>query len=762
MPIAKTIAIHKRKGIQQCMDYVHNKEKTSVNESQTQESIDIHDALSYTFNETKTALKDKEKEFLVTGVNCSPASAPKEFAAIQALYYEQRGIPEISGMKLANPSEVKKGAAPQYCKKEERVAYHLIQSFESNRIDPRLINHIGVELVRTAFPGYQATISTHMNTAHYHNHIVINAYAMDGKHKYRDTKAALENVREISDRIALQYGLDVILDRSEHGIDWAEWQARQEGRSWKQQIANDINTVSQSVSSWEAFTHAMRSAGYTLRETEKYVTYTMPGSDSRKVRDNTLGKEYMRKELMRSWGELPHDTISQQSQQPELQLSSSASSQPAKIRLNLYVSRYTELGRRRSDLEMLLLRALKILRQIKDYFRNVSQEQLFQNNPIYHPTARKIEEMEDSLRAVQIYGIGTETELEEKLNEIGAALSHAKKEYRLATEAEKGRTTLIDAIESYKATSSVLTHLGLTDASLFPIAYSSRQIRKKTAELFPMSAAQRRELFLAVDANQDYRLKYRFEEINSRAAEEIIAFLNSTSYRIPEALISTSEHLRKHSSYPGDLRQPSNASSLTKIMFTDTPSATDSAVSNAFPFAANHRADSPSEKAKKDALFLSMLSDYPEEESQALLDHRTAMEFLAQSGISLTELEQTLALLQSEETRQSALQQEMKSLSTDYRNLSRLKYAISLAKNPKYLFGSGYQEQSVEVTEQSLDIALDKDIHNTGRELEPTHSQNGHSDPALQDPHPPETHTDKSQPIYRNRDTYFEQDDLNR
>ena len=448
MPIAKTIAIHKRKGIKQCMDYVHDKEKTSMSGSQTQESIDIDDALSYTFNEAKTTLKDKEKEFLVTGVNCSPASAPKEFAAVQALYYEKHGDPEISGMKLANPNEVKKGAAPKYCKKEERVAYHLIQSFESDKIDPRLINHIGAELVRTAFPGYQATVSTHMNTTHYHNHIIVNAYAMDGSHKYRDTKAALENVREISDRLALQYGLNVILDRTEHGIDWAEWQARQEGHSWKQQIANDINTVSQSVSSWEEFTQTMRSAGYTIRETDKYVTYTMPGSDSRKVRDKTLGKEYMRRELMRSWGEKPLDIEPRQSNQPEFTLSPSGSANLAMIHLNLYVSRYTELGRRRSDLEMLLLRAIKIIKQIKDYFRNTKQEQLFQNNPIHHPVSRKIEEMEDSIRAAQIYGIETETELEEKLNETGAALSHAKKEYRIVTEAEKGRTTLMDAIES--------------------------------------------------------------------------------------------------------------------------------------------------------------------------------------------------------------------------------------------------------------------------------------------------------------------------
>lgn len=718
MPIAKTIAIHKKRGIKQCMDYVHDKEKTATLTDKAQESIDIQDALSYTFNEAKTALK--EKELLITGVNCSPASAPREFAEIQTLYYKRKGIPEISGMKLSNPNEVKKGAAPKYCKKEERVAYHLIQSFESNKIDPRLINHIGVELAKAAFPGYQATVSTHLNTAHYHNHIVVNAYAMDGMHKYRDTKAALENVREISDRLALQYGLNIILDRTEHGIDWVEWQARQEGSSWKQQVCNDINTVSQSVSSWKEFTETMRSAGYTLRETEKYVTYTMPGSDSRKVRDKTLGKEYTREELMRSWGELAHEPGNPLQQQSELHLSSPAS-QPVKLRLNLYVSRYTELGRRRSDLEMLLLRAIKILRQIKDYFRNTKQGQLFRNNPIYHPASRKIEEMEDSLRALQAYGVGTETELNEKLNETGAALSHAKKEYRLAAESEKGRTSLMDAIESYKATSAVLAQLGLIDVDLFPTEYDSRQIRRKTAELFPMTTTQRRELFLAIDTNQDYRLKYRFEEIDSITASAIIVFLKGTSGQCPEALLSTTEYIRQHTPYQKDAH------------FLSTN---------------ERRSDSPAEKARKDTLFLSLLSDYPEEEAQALLDHRTAMDFLAQAGISLSELDQTLIRLEAEEQRQADLQQNMQALSTDYHNLSRLKYAVTLAKNPKYLFGSKYQEQSVEIEQNQPDHDMERNANNKIAQ------EQGHT----QNQKPADTPPDKNRPIYRNHDDYFEQE----
>jgi len=287
-----------------------------------------------------------------------------------------------------------------------------------------------------------------------------------------------------------------------------------------------------------------------------------------------------------------------------------------------------------------------------------------------------------------------------------------------------------------------------------------------------MSAAQRRELFLAVDANPDYRLKYRFEEINSKAAEEIIAFLNSPSDQVPEALISTSESLRKRSPYSEAIRQSSNTSSLSKTIFMDTPSTTDSAFPNVPPSTASHHADSPSDKAEKDALFLSLLSDFSEEDAQALLDHRTAMDILAQAGIALSELEQTRdiclyhginsyhTLLLSEDQRQAALQQEIKNLSTDYHNLSRLKYAISLAKNPKYLFGSGYLEQSIEITEQSPDISLDKDIPDNKQAFEPTHSQNAPSDPALQDPHPSVTHADKPQAIYRNRDIYFEQNDF--
>lgn len=710
MPIAKTIAIHKKRGVQRCMDYVHNEEKTGLPASYLKtESRDVQNALSYTFNTEKTELS--EKEILVTGVGCSPLSASRDFALVQSRYYQKHGIPTINGKKIINPGEVKKGAEPKYGQKEERIAYHLIQSFESDQIDPKLINQIGVELVQAAFPGFQATVSTHMNTAHYHNHIVVNAYATDGSHKYKDNKESLMKVREISDRIALQYGLNVILDRSHSSIDWAEWHARQEGNSWKQQVKNDIDTVSQSVSSWEEFAETMRSAGYTLRETESYVTYTMPGSETRKVRDKTLGKEYSREELMRGWGELDHENKHGE-HQSEVHLSSLTVPQHGKLRLNLYVSRYSELGRRRSELVMLLIRAIRILQQVKNYFRNTKREPLFQNNPIYHPASRKIEEMEDSLRALQVYGVGTEIELSAKLNEIGAALSHAKKECRLAEESEKGRTDLQDAIQSYLATANILAQLGLSDADLFPSEYTPRQIRQKNAALFPMSASQHRELFLAIDANQDFRLKYRFDEIDSNAASDIIAFLKGKTDKRPEAVISIEEYRRQHSPYPDD-KKYSNDQKL--------------------------QTDSKTEKAKKDALFLSLLSDYPEEEAQALMDHRMAMDFLAQAGISLSQLEQVLKQLDAEEQRQAELQKNMRSLSNDYRNLSRLKYAISLAKNPKYLFGPEYQEQSVEIEQKKPDI--DTNQH-----------QVPHQEPDVTTPN-------KNEPIYRNRDNYFEQED---
>ena len=63
--------------------------------------------------------------------------------------------------------------------------YHLVQSFAEGEVTPELAHRIGVELAEQLLQGrFQAVVTTHLNTKHYHNHIVWCSVAMDNGRKY--------------------------------------------------------------------------------------------------------------------------------------------------------------------------------------------------------------------------------------------------------------------------------------------------------------------------------------------------------------------------------------------------------------------------------------------------------------------------------------------------------------------------------------------------------------------------------------------------
>ena len=65
--------------------------------------------------------------------------------------------------------------------------FHLVQSFAPGEATPELAHRIGVELVETCFPGYEAVVGTHLDKQHIHNHMVINSVScLDGR-KYHSS-----------------------------------------------------------------------------------------------------------------------------------------------------------------------------------------------------------------------------------------------------------------------------------------------------------------------------------------------------------------------------------------------------------------------------------------------------------------------------------------------------------------------------------------------------------------------------------------------
>ena len=241
--------------------YIENPEKTTPR--------DMQQVMSYITDADKT-----EQMMYVTGINCEPEIAAKQFMQTKQLWGKEGG----------------------------RVAYHGYQSFRAGEVDAETAHKIGVELAERLWGDrFEVVVATHLNTGHYHNHFCLNSVSFADGYKYHDTKEDIRRMRDTSDAICRAYGLSVEkapkIDQSKRR-NYREWKDQREGKvTLKSNVKADIDAAIAYSRSEEEFVSVMRSMGYKFiikSETGKYLKYAklrLPNSD-RCVRLESLGPGY--------------------------------------------------------------------------------------------------------------------------------------------------------------------------------------------------------------------------------------------------------------------------------------------------------------------------------------------------------------------------------------------------------------------------------------------------------------------------------------
>ena len=432
MAISKDIAIHSFKHLGRCMDYQTGGDKAKLKEEELT-ADDVDHVFSYAENLEKTVFRlDGDETILASGVGCAPETASIEFEAARERYMQKTGG---SGRHGVYGTKTDKATGKQVSK-ESVEAYHIIQSFEADpNLDPRLVHKIGIEFCEKAFPGHKCLVATHMNTGHLHNHIVMCAYNNDGISKFHGGKAARTRYREINDEISLSYGLPILLDpditHKNVGRTRTEtYMASTPAGSWKEEARKTLDEAISLASSWEDYIRLLNKAGYEVRERSKNYTithnYACIGGASRTIRGATLGAEYSRESLMQRIARshaLPDHPEAAITQNPA---PSADIIYQRQLHLNLYVSKYAENGRRRTELEMLLIRALRLIRFFKDMFAPEYYSPALPSKP-YKSYPKRAKELEHALYICRKYDIQSAKDLKNKLNETGAQLSHYRK-----------------------------------------------------------------------------------------------------------------------------------------------------------------------------------------------------------------------------------------------------------------------------------------------------------------------------------------------
>ena len=213
-------------------------------------------------------VEDREKtdERLITGVNCVAESALDEFESVKKEFHKTDG----------------------------RAYYHIVQAFSpDDPLDFETAHEIGCKFAEY-FEGYQALVVTHMNTAHIHNHIILNSVSFEDGRKFHQSAYEMRQAKEFSNELCRQYGLSVTETKAD------PFRVPQ----WKEKLRRDIRFSMEQSNTREQFIARMEELGYGVKweDGHKYITYTTP--DNIRCRDSKLFDSTLTRESMELYFEM--------------------------------------------------------------------------------------------------------------------------------------------------------------------------------------------------------------------------------------------------------------------------------------------------------------------------------------------------------------------------------------------------------------------------------------------------------------------------
>lgn len=214
------------------IDYTVNPEKTFNPEYTFEELQALKDVIDYAMESDKT-----EKQFYVTGVNCTASFAREQMVNTKRLFKKEDGI----------------------------LAFHGYQSFKPGEVTPELAHEIGIKLAEKLWGDrFEVVVSTHLDRHHLHSHFVLNSVSfVDGK-KFNACRASYREMRRASDELCREYGLSVI-ENPHKAPSRMQYLAEKNGEMTKYtNVKRDIQECMAMSYSPEKFEQLMEKRRYTM------------------------------------------------------------------------------------------------------------------------------------------------------------------------------------------------------------------------------------------------------------------------------------------------------------------------------------------------------------------------------------------------------------------------------------------------------------------------------------------------------------------
>lgn len=230
----------------------------------------LADRTDYAINPDKT----NDGEY-ISSYECDPKTVQGEFLLSKRIYSD------ITGREQAN----------------DVIAYQIRQSFKPGEVTPEHANKIGYELGMRFTKGNHAFIvTTHIDKAHIHNHIIYNSTSLDCTRKFRDFLGSGKAVRKISDRICLENGLSIIENPKRGKNHYGKWLGNKKPVTHSQKLRNTIDEIlSKKPIDFDAFLLEMEQAGYSIKQ-GKHLAFKSK-EQKKFIRLRSLGEGYTEEEI---------------------------------------------------------------------------------------------------------------------------------------------------------------------------------------------------------------------------------------------------------------------------------------------------------------------------------------------------------------------------------------------------------------------------------------------------------------------------------
>ncbi len=395
MAYTSVIPVHR---LNRSIEYVKDKEKT------TQKADSLEAAIDYAMNRTKT-----EQAVFEDTIGCTNENAYEDMVATKKRFHKMGGV----------------------------EGYHLVQSFAEGEVTPELAHLIGQELADRLLKGqFEVVITTHLNTRHYHNHIVWNSVSMVDGHKYHsNAKSYYTEIRKISDELCRKYGLSIIESNQKKSIPYVQWKAEQEGKpTWRMCDPSGYQGIGTGKLLLVTILKRDGKAGLYMETEQEIHFFKSSGNGAVYPVCGSLGKNYSEEEIR---GQILQPKV-KRVYQKAVQIHPKETDRDSGTVLFLFISNggtakktekesircqrgYPETGTRIEQIEFLLKHDIITREQLATY-REPLQKQI-------------AELMKERRKIVSEWGQGDSGE--ERLSEINEELKRLRKEVRMTVQIEK-------------------------------------------------------------------------------------------------------------------------------------------------------------------------------------------------------------------------------------------------------------------------------------------------------------------------------------